>query len=451
MKSLFSIGLAVLTALSVLAWAMKPRAPKDGRTHMIWMADDAPARREQLALFHRQNPDCAISLDPSTPDMASKVVIQCLAGVGPDILCAFDGFQVLGYVRSGIAWDVTDQLAALGIDMKQDVWPAAECTFRVGDRVFGFPCNAAADAVWFNKDILDKLGVQYPTGPWTWEQFVPFAQRLVQRDAQGKIVCYALAFDWIQQWRLFVIQWGGHFYSADGTRCVTDSPEVIAATQFMHDLVYKYHVTPNPNEELAIATQGGWGAGIMTLFGESKSAMAVGGRWWLVRLREIKGLRLGAVECPHAKRRVFYGYGKSIIINKSSPRREQALRFMQYMASKEYNQLINHQADAVGPVKKYSYTDDFLHDPDYPDEDFNTVWREVMNHTEQEAVSPFIDAVQAYGWLNKQIDLVKINQKSAADAMRQLAAQINAQIQENIANNPDLKREYDARVARQPK
>src|SRR5262245_35682102 len=110
MKRFFAAALAVLSALSVIAWAIRPRPPRDGKTHLVWMADDAPARREQLALFSQLNPDCAVSLDPSMPDMASKVVIQCLAGVGPDLLCAFDGFQVLGFVRSGIAWDVTDQL-----------------------------------------------------------------------------------------------------------------------------------------------------------------------------------------------------------------------------------------------------------------------------------------------------------------------------------------------------
>ena len=70
-----------------------------------------------------------------------------------------------------------------------------------------------------------------------------------------------------------------HLYTEDGTRCVVDSPQVLAGVQFMHDLIYRYRVMPGPVEEAAMATQGGWGSGTITLFGGAKAAMALGGRW----------------------------------------------------------------------------------------------------------------------------------------------------------------------------
>ena len=54
-------------------------------------------------------------------------------------------------------------------------------------------------------------------------------------------------------------------------------------------------------------------------------------------------------------------------------RREHALKFLLYLASREYHELINHQADALAPVKKYSFSEKYLHDPAFPEEDFNAV------------------------------------------------------------------------------
>ncbi len=65
-------------------------------------------------------------------------------------------------------------------------------------------------------------------------------------------------------------------YTPDGTRCTLDSPEAIAAVQFMQDLVFKYKVTPDLAAEETIAAAGGWGGkSVITLFW-ARSASATG-------------------------------------------------------------------------------------------------------------------------------------------------------------------------------
>jgi multiple sugar transport system substrate-binding protein len=345
-------------------------------------------------------------------------------------------------VKSGIAWDVTDELARARIDVRKDVWPAVHPNIICDGRVYGFPTNTAVNAVWFNKDIFDQHGIAYPKGPWTWEEFLPLAKRLTIRDASGRVRQFGFMLDW-WNWRHFCLQWGGRVYTEDGTRCVLDTPANVAAIQFMRDLIYKHRVTPGPVEEAAMATAGGWGSGTITFFGAGKGAMALGGRWWLCTLRDYKGLRLGAVECPHGPRRLFRGYGRATLINRNGPRRAEALAFLRYMAGQEYNELINHQADALAPVIRHSYTGKYLHDPDYPSEDFNGVWRDVMQYGVPDEVSPFVNGHLAGRILNKQLDLVKSNQKSAADAMRTAAREINAEMQKMLDRDPSLRKRYD--------
>ena len=446
MKLLFAIAFVVMGALSIVAWAIRPAPVAEGKVILTWVSDDNPARREQIDLFNRLHPEYHLQLDPSNNGL-EKVIVQSIGGVGPDLFDAGDGFGLSAFVKSGIAWDVTDELAKAGIDPRRDVWPAAWPTIFYEGRVYGGTTNVSANALWINKDLFDACGVAYPKGPWTWEEFIPIAQKLTVRDSSGRVTHFGLLCDW-WNWPQFILQWGGRLYTEDGTRCALDSPEASAAVQFMQDLIYKYKVMPGPVEEAAMSSTGGWGSGSITFFGGGKGAMALGGRWWLCTLRNYEKLHLGAVESPHEKRRVFLGYGRATLINRASPRREDALAFLKYEAGKPYNELINHQADSLAPMMKYCYTPEFLHDPEYPAEDFNAVWREVLELSEPAQISPFINGNTAARIFNKQMDLVKNGQKSGAEAMKDAARLINEEIQKTLQIDPELRARYDALVAK---
>ncbi len=441
MKAVFGMIFLGLLGLTGIAVWIRPAPAPPGKIPLSWVSDDNPARREQIALFNRLHPKYALRLDPNNTGMA-KVIVQSLAGVGPDLFDCYNGYQLSAYVRSGIAWDVTDALEKAGIDITRDVWPAVFPTVLRGGRVYGFPTNAAVNAIWINKDIFDKFHLPYPKGDWTWEQFIPLAQKLTVRDSRGRPRQFGLLCDW-WNWKQFILQWGGRIFTKDGTRCIIDSPEAIAGVQFLHDLIYKYRVMPSPVEEASMASAGGWGSGTIHLFAAGKAAMALGGRWWLCTLRGTKGLHLGAAPCPFGPKHVYLGYGRATLINAKSPRRRAAVAFLLYEASKAYNDLVNHQADALAPMKKYCYTPEYMHDPAYPEEDFNGVWLDAMKYGVPEEVSPFINGHRATIILDKQLDLVRNDQKSAAAALHTAAEKINEEIRKTLQMDPVLRRKYE--------
>jgi len=438
MRAFFVAAFGALMLLSLVAWRIEPRSPA-GKTPLVWVSDDNPARRGQIALFNKLHPEYDLRLDPGSG--MEKVILQCLAGVGPDLFDAYGPSQLDSYVRSGAAWDVTDELAKRGIDQAREVWPAALATTVRDGRVYAFPTNIAVDAIWINKDLFDAAGDPYPKGPWTWDAFLRVAQRLTLRDDRGRIKQFGFLCDW-WYWPQFVMQWGGRIYSPDGARCVVDSPEAIAAVQFMHDLMYKYHVMPTPVDEASMATQGGWGSGTISYFGTGRGAMAMGGRWWLCTLRDYGRLNLGVVESPYAKRRILRSYTRATLVNRYSPRREQALDFLVYEAGKAYNDLINRQADAVAAVIRYNYTPEFLHNPEHPEEDYNEVWREVVKYGRPDDWSPFINGQTATRILDKQMDLVKNDQKPVPEALRDAARLVNEEIAKTLDMDPSLRLKY---------
>lgn len=420
----FAVIFLGLLLMTLVAWRINPRGGEASRQTLLWASDDNPARREHIDAFRTLHPSLNVQLDPDNGGM-EKVIVQCMGGVGPDLFDCYTPEQLQAYVRAGIAWDVTDALRESGIDVERDTWPTVRPYAVFDGRTYGFPSNASVDALWFNRDALDEAGVAPPSGPMTWDAFIPLAQKLTTRDASGRVTRYGLVFDDEFMWKMLLTQWRASMFSADGKRCTLDDPAAIAAAEFLHDLIYKYGIAPAPGAVDAMTAQGGWGSASMKLFSGGRAATAVGGRWWSLTLRKFPTLRLGAAECPHGPSRAFLGYGKSTLINRNSPNREAALVFLKKMASPEYTQRVNRQADGLGPVPQFC-TPESLVNPSFPGEDFHGVFLDVAPLGVSPNTSRYVSASLATRLMNQQLDLLRRNAKTPEQAMRDAAAQINA-------------------------
>lgn len=443
-KLFFGGTFCVLLFLSGVAWRLKPADKRDGKIVLTYACPTFPAKLEQVELFEKLHTQYDIRVDASNTGM-EKVIVQSVAGVGPDLFNSYSVFQTSAYVQAGIAKDVTEELAEAGIDVEKTVWKTACRHVIRNGRVFGFPYNASVHAFYYNKDLFEQQGIPYPTGLMTQERFLDLARKLTVRGDDGRVKHFGFLFEW-WTWPHFVSQWGGRVYSKDGTRCELDCPETIAAIQFMQDLVWKHGVTPSPVQEAGMATSGGWGSGTVTWFGGGRAAMASGGRYWMVALRDKKNypdLRLGVVECRLGPHRAYQSHCGVVLVNKRSPRVDHALAYLKYMAGREYNELVNHQADGLGPVKKYCYTDAFLRDPDYPEEDSNEVWREVLKYSAPAEASPFVNGGTVSRIIMAQLELVKSNAKRAAAAMRTATEQVNREIRKTLERDPTLRKRYE--------
>ncbi len=426
--------------------------PTEPQIELLWCSDDNPTRREQIRLFNRKHPDYFLKLDPASQTM-EKIIVQSLAGVGPDLFDCYSGYQLSTFVRSGTARDLTDDLRSAGLSY-EETWPSLKPLLVQNNRVYGALNNAAAPAIWFNKRIFDEEGIPYPDHNWTWDECIELCRRLTVRNARGQITRYGLIGFW--DWKLALYQHGGSIFNTWGTRCILDSPEAIAATQFMQELIYKHQIMPTPQAESALASAGGWASGVITLFAAERGAMAIGGRWWLCLLRspDYAHLKLGAVEIPLLRlpdgsmSRRSYSYGRSTLVNAAGRNIDGAILFVKFLFSEDWSALINRQADALGPVVRFNYTDDFLFNPDYPEEDFNAVWRTALENAEAEIISPYVDGQVVDRLLTKQTDLVRANEKEPAQAMRDAARRINLAIIESLARNRTLREQYYNDLAR---
>lgn len=433
----FALIFAALLVMSIVVWTLQPRLDRPGEVRLVRVSDDNPVRQEQIKLFNQLHPGTRVEIDPGSQGV-EKVIVQSLGGVGPDIFDCFSANELSAYVQSQIAWDITDELEARGIDLERDCFPGVLPTGVYQGRVYGVPTNVAADGIWFHRDLLRSIGVQPHRGPWTWSELIPLAQKLTLRDKLGKPIRYGFYFDW-GNWSHFFAGFGAATFTDGGARCVVDDPKAIAAVQLMYDLVYRYRVSSNPVEEASMATTGGFGSGDISLLGAKRAAMALGGRWWLAELRGFRDIDLGVMESPYGTVRRFHAYCRFAIINSQSPHKREALTHLLYMAGPEYNDLINQQADGICAFRRYADSETFKFNPAYPKETDNEVWREITKNAVADDTSPFVNGNVVARIMQEQLDLVKADQKSPAAAMKTAAEQINAEMQRALENDPVLK------------
>jgi ABC-type glycerol-3-phosphate transport system substrate-binding protein len=442
MKYVILSSFIFLSLMSVVAWQWQPQHATD-RILLTWVCDDATIRREIVDMFNEQSDTYQILLDPQNMGM-EKVIVQSIAGVGPDLFDSYAPIQLMAYVNSDIAYDMTEEFYAMGMHPDQ-IWECTHPTFIFQDRIYGHPGNANAYGIWFNKDLFDAKGVPYPEPGWTWDDFIDKAQRLTEYDAQGRPHRFGFIGPWDPSlYESILRQHGAHYYTPEATRCILDAPEAIAAMQFAQDLIYEHRVMPTPAEETAMAAAGGWAPGALSLFGAGRGAMATGGRWWLLLLRDpsFAHMNFGAVPMPAGPTPATVGGGRATLINKKTPHLEGALEFIRFLHGEEFNRVVNEWADALPPVKEFAYTDEFLFNPDYPDEDFHEMWRLAAESAEPVDLTPFANGAVVNRIITLQTDLMKFGRKDAESAMRDAARQINAAIIEQISVDPTLYEQY---------
>jgi multiple sugar transport system substrate-binding protein len=461
MKWLFVSVFGVLVAWSVWAWSLVPPPVEAGRTKLVWMSDDNPVRREQIALFNERHPEYLVTLDSSGLTTA-KVIVQCIGGVGPDFFDIYSNAQLNQYVRAGVVLPLDEYAASMGFGLDK-TWPTAREQIAVEvwnpqteryERVqYAFPGNVNAPVIFYNKRIFREAGVPYPPAEWTWDEWLDTARKLSKPRADGRgyerFGMFLYEYD-----QLIEMFWqsGATMFDETRTYCTLDSPAARYALRFYYDMIHKYHAMPSPAQRDTIAGQGGWGGNWAQWFSQGQVAMIRAGRFALINFRQNRDLKgqIGVCHVPSrfADRKVVRLTSRSCGINPKSPNRAGALEFLAFLANEPFNELVVQSADAMPPVPKYADTEAFLHDPMHPEEDFNQFFIEAIERGRNNEICPFITPISVAGIVHRHLDLMHNGIKSPDAVLKDAAAEINEYIRRNLTKFPTMREEYHRRTGR---
>ena len=232
-------------------------------------------------------------------DAYRRALLTALAGDdGPDVFLV-DDEDVPRIVDRGVALDLAPYLGRVGVDparYDQTLLGA----FRRGAGLYGLPRGYTPVVVAYNRDLLDRAAIPYPTDDWTWDDFLRVARQLTRdTDGDGVIDQWGSAFDpRVALWLPWIWAGGGDVLCADGRRATgcLDSRATIEAL--------RWYAAWNTSPELAPRIHDARDApgAIARLFASGRLGFMTTGHWAIPGLRASVAagrLHVGFVAVPH--------------------------------------------------------------------------------------------------------------------------------------------------------
>lgn len=149
------------------------------------------------------------------------------------------------YAAEGVLEPLDPFVAESGYNL-EDYWPGLLDSAMYEGIVYGFPRDIEVNVLYYNKDIFDEVGIDYPTDDWTWDDLQAAAEALTVKDASGNTERYALAMDASDGSKFFkwVEQNGGQALDdfVNPSRCTLTEPAAMEGIQFYADLMNNGYV-----------------------------------------------------------------------------------------------------------------------------------------------------------------------------------------------------------------
>lgn len=306
-------ALVAVSILLLLATAGLPAKHAQAQAAKLVLGswDDANGNiRHEAAIadFQAVYPDIEVEIRPNPGgDWHSLVLTWIAAGELPDVYMADSSYLPL-YVEAGGLENLRPYIEGEnGFNPDELFYPGVyQNGFYKGDPYL-LNKDYSTVAVYANKKLFDAAGIELPQEGWTYDDLLDIAQQLTL-DANGNnaaspdfdpenIVQYGMdqRYDWWRGFQTTVYSFGSHTISDDGTTFdgYMNSPETIAALQWMSDAIHVYHVAPTSEWMAALPS------GAMQAFYDGQTAMVFEmGPWFLGQLEEQPDFEYAILPMP---------------------------------------------------------------------------------------------------------------------------------------------------------
>lgn len=297
-------------------------------TFLVWggTAEEA-GFRGIIRRYEEKNPGTKIDLLVAPYDNYVKLNTLLAAGLAPDLMRV--QYQMLGRYSSAEALvDLSEYLEpGYGDAFTPALWQAVSYE----GRPYALPQHTDTYAVFYNKDIFGKLGIEVPQRleeSWTWDEFIRVSRRLKESGEAD----YPFAMAWqnlpsAYRWMWFLFQHGGQLLDDDLTGPQINNPagvETIAwhKTWFDEDLV-------PPSTSIKSTQQ------IETLFANGNTAMMLNGNWMIPFLDESMSAGWDVTYMIRDARMASDMGGNAVAVTRNSKNPELAADFLKFLASEE--------------------------------------------------------------------------------------------------------------------
>ena len=350
--------LVLAVILSLLLTACGGTAASSQKADLTMMMWGDPAELEVwnkiVADFHTANPNITVKVDVSDWDSYwTKLKTLLSAGTPPDVF-AMDAPLYLDYQSRGVLLNLQPYLDK-NPDLLKGVYPQTLEAYKTPNGMFGLPRDFQTVALFYNKDMFDAAGVDYPTADWTYDDLRNAAKQLTKdSNSDGKIDQFGFYSDlWDMEliWSEGIWAYGGDVINADHTKTLIGEPKAREAWQLFHDMMFEDKSWPDSN------TAGEYGG---DPFLAGVAAMTTIGHWVVPGYSEVN-FKWDVAPMPKGPA----GQATSVnsagfVVAKDSKSPDAAFEFLKYVLSEPAQKRLAELGFACPVLKSVAESDAFL-------------------------------------------------------------------------------------------
>nr|WP_237536349.1 sugar ABC transporter substrate-binding protein [Streptomyces sp. SID5785] len=276
--------------------------------------------------FERTRPGVTVDVQ-LTPNATywTKLRTACSGGSAPDVFW-MNGPNFGLYADNGQLLPLETEGADAILDPADFPRDLAEL-YRWKGVQYGAPKDFDTVALWFNKELFDRAGVDHPDASWTWQNLIDNAQRLT--DRRRGVFGIGAPVRAQENYYNSIPQAGGRVISADRRRSGYDDPRTLEGLQLWIDMIHRYRASPDLQQLTDTDPTQMFQAGKLAMTQECSYNAAT--FWADPALRD----RIGVAPLPRGRRRASVIHGLANCVYAGTPRPELARDFVRFMSSRQ--------------------------------------------------------------------------------------------------------------------
>jgi multiple sugar transport system substrate-binding protein len=293
-----------------------------------WDVATTPYWQAVIDAFEAQNPNVTVELvEISSQEYQDKLNVMLSGGDETDILTVKDipGYSAM-LTRNQLV-PLNSYIEADGVDLSAYSGAAEELTY--GDQIFALPFRSDIWILYYNKDLFDAAGVEYPDNDITWAEYDALARQLT--DGEGAEKVYGAHHHvWRSTVQLATVQDGKNTVIAEDYSFMKPMYDMIVAMQ-NDGIIMDYgslkagnlhYSGVFQNQQVAMLPMGSWFIGTMI---KSDAAGETDFNWGIAKFPHPEGVEPGTTA----------GTLTSLAINANSPNKDAAWEFIKFYSGPE--------------------------------------------------------------------------------------------------------------------
>ncbi len=333
---------------------------------ILWAFWGSPAEAEThqkvADVFMAEHPNITVEtmVEPWS-DYFTKVQTLWASGdssVIPDVLFLWPTPR---YAAEGVLENLDPWIEQSGYDL-DDYWPALLESAKYNGSVYGFPRDIGLEVLYYNKDIFDEVGLDYPTDGWTWDDLLAAAEKLTVIESSGRVARYALGMEG-GKYALWIVQNKGSILDdmRNPSKCTLTEPAAVEAIEFFASMMDENYAMRDANLSQA--------GGDAAVFQSGQVAMIIQNASRVSAFNQADmNYDVATVPIPKGGQRAASAGGAAWVMSAGSDNKEEAWTFLSWLQSKDGGQRLYTASGEIFPaLQSTARSDAFLSAGQPPD------------------------------------------------------------------------------------